>query len=49
MKGVLVMMAAMMQIFACGPVKNDTVFDLDFDEIEIPEGGYCQVQFYITP
>ncbi|MBR2939891.1 MAG: hypothetical protein IKC14_01120, partial [Kiritimatiellae bacterium] len=49
MKGVLVMMAAMMQLFAGEPLKEYTVFDLDFDEIEVPDGGYCQIQFYITP
>lgn len=42
------MMAAMMQMFAAGPLREDTVFELDFDEIEIPEGGYCQIRFYIT-
>ena len=39
MKGVLVMMAAMMQLFAGEPLKEYTVFDLDFDEIEVPDGG----------
>ena len=48
-KGVLLIMAAMMQMFAGEPLKDNTVFDLDFDEIEVPEGGYCQIQFYITP
>ncbi|MBQ3747759.1 MAG: hypothetical protein II863_10175 [Kiritimatiellae bacterium] len=43
------MIAAMMQVFACEPLKEETIFDIEFDEIEIPEGGQCQVQFYITP
>ena len=43
------MTAAIMQMFAGEQVKEDTVFDLDFDDVEIPEGGYCQIQFNITP
>ena len=43
------MTAALMQMFASGPFKEETIFDMEFDEIEIPAGGRCQVQFYITP
>lgn len=49
MKGIVFMIAAMMQMFAEEPLKEETIFDLEFDEIEIPDGGRCQVQFYITP
>ena len=49
MKGIFQMIAAMMQMFAVEPMKDETIFDIEFDEVEIPEGGQCQVQFYITP
>ncbi len=42
------MIAAMMQMFAVEPMKEETIFDIEFDDVEIPDGGQCQVQFYIT-
>ena len=41
MKGIVFMIAAMMQMFAEEPLKEETIFDLEFDEIEIPDGGRC--------
>ena len=39
------MIAAMMQMFDCA-MKEETIFDISFEDWEIREGGYCQVQFY---
>ena len=45
----MTMTAALMQMFSAGTPKVDTVFDLDFDEVDIPEGAFFQVQFNISP
>ena len=41
--------STMMQMFMDAPRSLETIIDIEFDEIEIPEGAKCQVQFYITP
>ena len=48
MRGIALMIAAMMQMFD-NPLKEETIFDISFEDWEIREGGYCQVQFYQTP
>lgn len=42
------MMASMMQMFD-SPMREETIFDISFEDWEVPEGGYCQVQFYQVP
>lgn len=49
MKGILQMIAAMMQMFAVEPWNEETIFDLEFTEEHIIDGVYCQVQFNFTP
>ena len=44
------MIAAMMQMFSGGePLKEETIFDIEFTDEHLIDEVYCQVQFNFTP
>lgn len=44
------MMAVLMHMFSgTQPMKEETIFDIEFTEEHIADGVYCQVQFSFTP